>query len=67
MIFDEYKKLSNLTNKTPNKTQLQPKSEEGPQRNMVYKKYKSSNIFETTSSNNNEIRKPSENTLAHVN
>lgn len=71
MIFDEYKKLNIISNKTPNfttntTTQLEPKTEESVNRNSVYKKYKSSNIFTTKKSNNSEIRQPEENTLTHV-
>jgi len=65
MISNENKKLSNINNKTPNNTQFEPKSEE-TSRNTIYKKYRSSNIFETINSNNSEKRPYGENTLIHV-
>ncbi len=66
MIFDEYKKPNNNRNKTLNITQSEPKQDESDNTNMIYKKYKSSNIFEKTKSNNAEIWLPAENTLSHV-
>lgn len=65
MIFNEYKKLNNFSQKTHNNTQSEPKKEE-TSRNMIYKKYKSSNIFETNTVNNNETRSFKENTILNV-
>ena len=54
MFFDEYKKLNNNINKTPNNYQNKPTPED-ISKTMIYKKYKSSSIFNSTTNSNNNL------------
>jgi len=65
MFFDDCKKQNNLYSKTPNNSE----SIHNPadkNREVIYKKYKSSNIFETVYVNNNQIKSSRENAILNV-